>query len=181
MGTQQISVLIAGAGPTGLTLGCELARRGVAFRLVDKAAQYFHGSRGKGLQPRSLEVMDDLGVIDRILELGRFHLPFRGYEGGKVIGEQDMHTGRYPTPSTPYASPMIIPQWRVEETLRGLLERLGGRVELATELVGLEQDAEGGDCDASSCRRFDRSGAEPVPGGLRRRKEFCTEASGDSV
>jgi len=143
MGTQQISVLIAGAGPTGLTLGCELARRGVAFRLVDKAAQYFHGSRGKGLQPRSLEVMDDLGVIDRILELGRFHLPFRGYEGGKVIGEQDMHAGRYPTPSTPYASPMIIPQWRVEETLRGLLERLGGRVELGTELVGLEQDAEG--------------------------------------
>ena len=139
----EISVLIVGAGPTGLALGCELARRGVAFRLVDKAAQYFNGSRGKGLQPRTLEVMDDLGVIDRVLELGRFHLPFRGYEGGKVIGEQDIHAGRYPTPNTPYASTMLIPQWRVEETLRGLLERLGGRVELGTELAGLEQDAEG--------------------------------------
>jgi 2-polyprenyl-6-methoxyphenol hydroxylase-like FAD-dependent oxidoreductase len=139
----EISVLIAGAGPTGLTLACELARRGVAFRLVEKAQQYFPGSRGKGLQPRSLEVMDDLGLIERILELGKFHVPFRGYEGQKVIGEQDIHAGRYPTPSTPYASSLIIPQWRVEETLRGLLEKLGGRVELATEVVDLAQDAEG--------------------------------------
>ncbi|HTJ29125.1 MAG TPA: FAD-dependent oxidoreductase [Acidobacteriaceae bacterium] len=146
-GVGDVSVLIAGAGPTGLMMACELARRGVSFRIVDKAPEYFNGSRGKGLQPRTLEVMDDLGVIDRILELGRFHLPFRGYEGGKAIGEQDIHAGRYPTPSTPYASPLIIPQWRVEETLRGLMERLStdrsGRVELGLELVGLEQDDAG--------------------------------------
>ncbi|HEY9127713.1 MAG TPA: FAD-dependent monooxygenase, partial [Acidobacteriaceae bacterium] len=109
MSAESVSVLIVGAGPTGLMMGCELARRGVSFRLVDKAPEYFNGSRGKGLQPRSLEVMDDLGLIDRILELGRFHLPFRGYAGGQVLGEQDMHAGRYPTPSTPYASTLIIP------------------------------------------------------------------------
>jgi len=51
-----------------------------------------------------------------------------------------MHEGRYPTPSTPYASPLITPQWRVEEALRGLLERSGGQVELSTELVSIEQD-----------------------------------------
>jgi len=140
---ESVSVLIVGAGPTGLMMGCELARRGVSFRLVDKAPEYFNGSRGKGLQPRSLEVMDDLGLIDRILELGRFHLPFRGYAGGQVLGEQDMHAGRYPTPSTPYASTLIIPQWRVEETLRGAMERWGGCVELGMELVGLEQDDAG--------------------------------------
>ena len=143
VGADEISVLIVGAGPTGLAMGCELARRGVSFRIVDKAEAYFHGSRGKGLQPRSLEVMDDLGVIERILELGRFHLPFRGYAEGKVLGEQDMHAGHVPTPSTPYASTMLIPQWRVEETLRGLMERLGGHVELGADLVGLEQDNEG--------------------------------------
>jgi 2-polyprenyl-6-methoxyphenol hydroxylase-like FAD-dependent oxidoreductase len=155
----EISVLLVGAGPTGLALGCELARRGVSFRIVEKAPEYFHGSRGKGLQPRTLEVMDDLGVIDRILELGRFHLPFRGYEGGKVIGEQDMHAGRVPTPSTPYASTMLIPQWRVEETLRGLMERLGVRVELGTEVVGLEQDDSG---VTATLRRADGEATEEV-------------------
>jgi 2-polyprenyl-6-methoxyphenol hydroxylase-like FAD-dependent oxidoreductase len=46
-------VLVVGAGPTGLTLGIELARRGVPVRVVDKAPEPFAGSRGKGLQPRS--------------------------------------------------------------------------------------------------------------------------------
>ena len=137
-----VQVLIAGAGPTGLALACDLARRGVQFRIVDKAEAYFIGSKGKGLQPRSLEVMDDFGIVDAVVRNGRFHIPFRAYDGAKVLGERDPHEGRHPTPSTPYASPLITPQWRVEEALRGLLERGGGRVELATELVALEQNAD---------------------------------------
>jgi 2-polyprenyl-6-methoxyphenol hydroxylase-like FAD-dependent oxidoreductase len=145
-----ISVLIVGAGPTGLALACVLARRGVAFRIIDKAAEYFAGSRGKGLQPRSLEVLEDLGVIGRILANGRFHLPFRGYDGATVLGDHDMHADRVPTPDVPYASPLIIPQWRVEEILRERLAEFGGRVELATELIGFEQN---GDCVTATLRR----------------------------
>jgi len=139
MVTSDVQVLIVGAGPTGLALACDLARRGVRFRIVDQARAYFIGSKGKGLQPRSLEVMDDFGIVDQVLRNGKFHIPFRGYDGTKVLGERDPHEGRYPTPSTPYASVLITPQWRVEEALRGLLERSGGRVELATELTGFEQ------------------------------------------
>jgi 2-polyprenyl-6-methoxyphenol hydroxylase-like FAD-dependent oxidoreductase len=138
----QIPVLIVGAGPTGLTLACDLARRGVDFRIIDRAPQYFVGSRGKGLQPRTLEVLDDLGVVDRIVSLGRFHLPFRSYDGTTVLGDRDLHDGRHPTPDVPYASTLIIPQWRVEETLRELLDRSGKHVELATELTAIEQDNE---------------------------------------
>ncbi len=133
-------VLIVGSGPTGLALACDLARRGVQFRIVDKARTYFIGSKGKGLQPRSLEVMDDFGIAGQILANGKFHIPFRGYDGSKVLGEKDIHEGRYPTPNVPYASPLITPQWRVEEALRELLERHGGRVEFGTELTGIEQD-----------------------------------------
>jgi len=140
---EDIAVLIVGAGPTGLILACELARRGLSFRIVDKAPEYFAGSRGKGLQPRSLEVLDDLGVVDQILAHGRFHLPFRGYDGATVIGDHDMHEGRVPTPDVPYASPLIIPQWQVEEILRNRLAEYGGRVELATELIGFQQNAGG--------------------------------------
>ena len=48
----ELTVLIVGAGPTGLTLALDLARRGIAFRLIEAATRPFEGSRGKGIQPR---------------------------------------------------------------------------------------------------------------------------------
>lgn len=110
-----VQVLIVGAGPTGLALACDLSRRGVQFRIVDKGEAYFIGSKSKGLQPRTLEVMDDFGIVDQIVRNGKFHVPFRGYDGTKVLGERDPHEGRHPAPSTPYARPLLTPQWRVEE------------------------------------------------------------------
>jgi len=66
----ETTVLIAGAGPTGLTLALDLARRGISFRLIEAANAPFEGSRGKGIQPRTLEIFDDLGVIGAILAAG---------------------------------------------------------------------------------------------------------------
>ena len=75
--TVSTTVLIVGAGPTGLTLACELARRGVAFHLIEAAHGPQPGSRGKGLQPRTLEVFDDLGIVDRVLAHGQMAMPIR--------------------------------------------------------------------------------------------------------
>lgn len=58
-----IDVLIVGAGPTGSTLATDLLRRGVGVQLIDKAAHSFKGSRAKGIQPRTQEVLEDLGVL----------------------------------------------------------------------------------------------------------------------
>ena len=63
-------VLICGAGAAGLTLALDLARRNVQFRLVERQDTPFHGSRGKGIQPRTLEVFEDLGIVDRAVALG---------------------------------------------------------------------------------------------------------------
>ncbi len=63
-------VLISGAGAAGLTLAVELARRGVAFVVVDKTPAPFAGSRGKVVQPRTLEVFEDIGVLDRMAATG---------------------------------------------------------------------------------------------------------------
>ena len=70
-------VLICGAGAAGLALAVDLARRGVAFRLIDAASEPFRGSRGKGIQPRSLEVFEDLGVVDRMVAAGGAYPPQR--------------------------------------------------------------------------------------------------------
>src|SRR5690606_27387013 len=70
MNVSRVDVLICGAGAAGLTLAIDLARRGVASRLIERSSAPFHGSRGKGLQPRTLEVFDDLGMLDRIHALG---------------------------------------------------------------------------------------------------------------
>jgi 2-polyprenyl-6-methoxyphenol hydroxylase-like FAD-dependent oxidoreductase len=133
-------VLIIGAGMTGLILACDLQRRGINFRIIEKLTEYFPGSRGKGLTPRSLEVLDDLGVIDELLPYGYFHPVMREYDGPTVIGDFDVHEGIIPTPDTPYASPLWVPQFHVEHILREQLAKGGKYVELATELTYIEQD-----------------------------------------
>jgi len=72
-----LPVLIAGAGPTGLTLAVDLARRGVVVRIVDASPVPPKGSRGKGLQPRTLEIFEDLGVLDELLAAGTEYPPIR--------------------------------------------------------------------------------------------------------
>ena len=139
----QADVLVVGAGPTGLTLACDLARRGVAVRIVDRAAEFPGGSRGKGLSPRTLEVLDDLAVIDQIRAAGTTHLPHRKYRGAEVIAEIDPQAGRVPTPDIPYPAGLDDPQWRVEQILRERLAGFGVVVELGAELRSFSQDADG--------------------------------------
>jgi len=134
---------VVGAGPTGLTLACDLARRGAAVRIVDRAQEFPGGSRGKGLSPRSLEVFDDLAVIDRMLASGITHLPHRKYQRAAVVAEVDPEAERVPTPGIPYPVGLMIPQWRVEQILRDRLAGLGVAVELGAELRGFSQHADG--------------------------------------
>lgn len=148
-------VLIAGAGPSGLTLALELARRGVAFRLIDKADAHFSGARGKGLMPRTMEVFDDLGVVDAIKQHGGPFPTFRGYAGNQVLWDRSlaeiMDCAKFePGPSAPYDM-WMIPQWRTEEILRSRLAEFGGRVELGTELIGFTQDATGVTATLTAC------------------------------
>ncbi|MBF6176690.1 FAD-dependent monooxygenase [Nocardia blacklockiae] len=136
-------VLIAGAGPTGLTLAIDLARRGIGVRIVDRAAEFFAGSRGDGIQPRTLEVFDDLGVLDAVLAAGAPPAPMRAYLSGEFAGERRMTEVREPTSAVPYPNPWVLGQSDTEAILRERLAGLGVRVELCTALRDVTQDDDG--------------------------------------
>ena len=138
-----MKVLIVGGGPAGLTLGIDLARRGVEARVVDKADRFFVGSRGDGIQPRTLEVFDDLGVVDAVVGEGCGPVPIRVSLDGKFAGTRWMTEPSEPTPDRPYPVPWSLGQSQLEGILRARLLDHGVRVELGSELVGLEQDENG--------------------------------------
>jgi 2-polyprenyl-6-methoxyphenol hydroxylase-like FAD-dependent oxidoreductase len=136
-------VLICGAGAAGLTLAIDLARRGVPFSLIEKMDDPFRGSRGKGIQPRTQEIFEDLGILDRVVAAGGPYPPQREYREDGSYTESEIVEDRDPTPAEPYHIPLMVPQFLTERVMRQRLLELGHRPELSCELVGLEQDADG--------------------------------------
>src|SRR5262245_31277041 len=140
---KEVDVLVVGAGPTGLGLAIDLARRKVSMLVIERAHELLPGSRGKGIQPRTMEVFDDLGVLDAILAAGGQYPPAVVWEGGKRQGQQRMFDDVEPNEAEPYTTPWMIPQWRTQQILLDRLRELGGDVAFGQELSGLNQDADG--------------------------------------
>ncbi|MDB5497180.1 MAG: FAD-binding monooxygenase, PheA/TfdB family [Phenylobacterium sp.] len=133
-------VLIVGAGPAGLVLACELARRGVAFRLVEQRGEPLRASRGKGVQPRTQEIFEDLGVLEAFQAVSGPYPPLRLMEGENVLGERPFNEQVEATEDIPYPNMMMSPQWRTDAVLRERLGELGGHVEYGTALGAFVQD-----------------------------------------
>ena len=132
--------LIVGAGPTGLMLACQLARRGVMPLLIDRHAGPARETRALGVQARTMEIYARLGVVDRALALGK---RARGVD----LWADGRHTARVPLGDagaelTPYPFVFILGQDDNEKLLGERLSELGGAVRWNTELVALEQQAQ---------------------------------------
>ena len=138
-----VDVLICGAGAAGLTLAIDLARRGIRLRLIEKSPQPFHGSRGKGIQPRSQEVFEDLGVLDRLVALGGVYPTERRYRDDGSYSDADFIEAQAPTPAEPYQQPLMLAQFLTEQVLRERLLELGHQPEFGCELVGFVQAEDG--------------------------------------
>ncbi|WP_327683498.1 FAD-dependent monooxygenase [Kitasatospora sp. NBC_00458] len=127
-------VLVVGAGPVGLTAAAELRRRGVDCRIVDRlpAAQPY--AKAVGIQPRTLEVWDAMGLVREVLDeavpmLGQ--LIFVNGEPGPRI-ELDLPA------DVPYRF-AALPQYTTERLLADHLAGYGTAVERGTEVLELEQ------------------------------------------
>lgn len=130
-------VLIAGAGPTGLTLACGLLANGVATRVVDKAFRPAGTSRALGLQPRGIEVVDRLGALnalpERSLQVEQIVVHINGKQAASVrVGQR---TALVTRPG------LVISQADVEAELRRRVGELGGEIVWGREVAAAKQDA----------------------------------------
>src|SRR5215216_3860194 len=128
--------LIVGAGPTGLTLAVELARRGVPFRIIDREPERTRTSRAIGTQARTVEVFRLMGIPETALEPAARPRALRFAEGDRTLARIEFGNG------LPGASPRLISmdESDTERVLERRLDQLGGRVEWSTQLLGFRVD-----------------------------------------
>lgn len=138
------SVLVVGAGPVGLVAACELARHGVVPRLIDTLPEPTKEYRAVGVQPRSLEMLETLGALDRIsarslpqvaIEIDQLHP-----DGLEALVRMDL-TGL----PTRYSGMLNLPQTETEAVLRERAAELGVTVDQGTTLTSLTMDDTGAD------------------------------------
>ena len=128
-------VLVVGAGPVGLLLACELARRGVAARVIDKLPRPTTESRAIIVHARSLEMLERVGVVDEVMATGLKVTGAQFHADGATRAQIPLNTV-----DSPYPFSVTLPQTDTERILAERLAALGGAVERGTELVGLEEE-----------------------------------------
>lgn len=132
------SVLVVGAGPTGLLLASELHRRGVRCHLIDAHPAPLHWDRATVVHPRSLEVFESLGLLEPLLAAGVKQRRARLHSDGSVLGEIDLATC-----GSRYGFNIGISEEVTESILTGYLRRHGGEVTRSSRLAKLEDDRDG--------------------------------------
>jgi 2-polyprenyl-6-methoxyphenol hydroxylase-like FAD-dependent oxidoreductase len=131
-------VLVVGAGPVGLVAACELARRGIRVRIIDKLAAPTTESRAILVHARSLELLDQLGIAGTLLDTGVLTHGMRMYAGDRELARIGLDTV---DSAFPYS--LTTAQTETERVLTGRLAELGVTVDRGVELTGLEQDPDG--------------------------------------
>ncbi|WP_156251691.1 FAD-dependent oxidoreductase [Pseudactinotalea terrae] len=132
------TVLVVGAGPTGLTLAVELARRGISVRVIDKAAAASTDTRALGMQARTLELYERHGITTALLDNGLRAQRFNVYSEGRRILRADFHSLQ-----TRYPYLLMIPQNDTEAILAARLADLGVRIERRVALDSITQSPDG--------------------------------------
>ncbi|MGV9935712.1 rifampin monooxygenase [Streptomyces olivaceoviridis] len=130
-----IDVLVVGGGPTGLMLACELRLHDVHVVVLEKLTEPTQQSRGRGLHARSVEIMDQRGLLDRFLAAGE---KFR--VGGLFGGVMKPWPERLDT-AHPYG--LAVSQQATERLLNERALQAGAEIRRGQEVVGLSQDADG--------------------------------------
>jgi len=132
-------VVIVGAGPTGLMLANQLARRRVRALIIDRHSGPAQQTRALGVQARSLEIYQKLGIDRRAIELGKIGNGANIWADGRRMARVPL--GDAGRSITPYPYILVLGQDDNERIMGERLRDFGSDVRWNTELVGLVQDA----------------------------------------
>ncbi|MFI6537998.1 FAD-dependent monooxygenase [Nonomuraea sp. NPDC050547] len=136
--TTKADVLIVGAGPTGLVLAIDLARRGAIPRIIDAGRADHRESRAVSIVARTLEMLDDLGLAQTAIERGIPLHTLNFYQGTTALAEMDVTAV-----DSPFPLDLCIPQWQTVALLRERAQELGVTIEWGTRLAGLRAGEKG--------------------------------------
>lgn len=139
----KFDVLIAGAGPVGLTMASELARYGLSVRIVDKNSQRTDKSKALVLWARTLELIDRMSPngAERFIQAGLKTESLKISSGSETIGHADMKEV-----DSKYKFVLMIPQSETERLLEEHLATLNVKAERQTELTDFKETADGVSC-----------------------------------
>src|SRR5947208_13135309 len=132
--SRPLDVLVVGAGPTGLTMACELRHYGLSCRVVDQAAAPSGIPKAVAVQPRTLEVFDIMGLDEEFVANGCQVQGFNVYAGGQRL----VHLTMDGMP-TRYSYMLTLPQGETERLLTKRLSDLGVEVERSVQFANVVQ------------------------------------------
>jgi 2-polyprenyl-6-methoxyphenol hydroxylase-like FAD-dependent oxidoreductase len=139
--TIKTDVVIIGAGPTGLSLACQLVRYGVDFRIVERNEGVTPFSKAIGVQARTLEIYEQLGLAQRAVAEGAIAGKVRLLVGGEIRAELDLSNIGQGLSAYPYL--LLLEQSKNEQLLYEYLRQRNKDVFWNTEFKSLSQTDEG--------------------------------------
>ncbi|MBR1280586.1 FAD-dependent oxidoreductase [Bradyrhizobium sp. AUGA SZCCT0177] len=135
--TMKVRCCIVGGGPAGMMLGYLLGRAGIDVVVLEKHADFFRDFRGDTVHPSTLQVMDELGLIDGFLKLPHQRLQkMEGLFGGASVRIADLSRLKVKYPFIAF-----MPQWDFLNFLRESGKRFASlKVMMSTEATDLIED-----------------------------------------
>ena len=164
-----VDVLVAGAGPTGLMLALALARGGARVRVVDRLDGPSVATKALGVQARTLELYDRIGIATDAVALGRKAVAARMWAGGRTLARVPLGDIGHDLSPFPYL--LVLGQDDNERLLGAALRAAGVEIEWGTELVGFEQDAKRVVARLKRCGRDGGDRHDALARRLRRRAQ----------
>ena len=138
---KKTDVIIVGAGPTGLALACQLIRYGIDFVIFDKKETTTPFSKAIGVQARTLEIYEQIGLADKLIEQGAIAKKARMIVGGEMRGEANFT--EFGKGMSAYPFVLIVEQGKHEKLLDDFIKANGKDVVWQTELESFTHDEAG--------------------------------------